>query len=114
MNYKTLDLISLNPFIRKYFTPNDTILKIQSEIEQKYSIDHDNICVLFYRGNDKIAETKICSYDEYLIYANLIMSKNPNIVFLIQSDETEFINYMSEKFPNNSFFHMNLTLQEYN
>jgi hypothetical protein len=32
------------------------------------------------------------------------MSKNPNIVFLIQSDETEFINYMSEKFPNNSFY----------
>ena len=65
---------------------------------------HDNICVLFYRGNDKITETKLCTYDEYLIYANLILNTNPNILFLIQSDETEFIEFMTKKFPHNSFY----------
>jgi hypothetical protein len=38
------------------------------------------------------------------IYANEIMIKNPNISFLIQSDETEFIEFMTIKFPNNSFY----------
>ena len=49
-------------------------------------------------------ETTICTYDEYLIYANSIMTNNPNIIFLIQSDETGFIEFMRDKFPNNSFY----------
>ena len=104
-NYKTLDLISLNPFIRKYFTPNDNILKIQSEIEQKYSIDHNNICVLFYRGNDKITEIALPSFEEYISQANEILKKEPNIKFLIQSDETNFLDTMKSKFPNNIIFY---------
>ena len=32
------------------------------------------------------------------------MKSNPNILFLIQSDETEFINFMSKQFKNNSFY----------
>ena len=67
-------------------------------------MNYDNICVLFYRGNDKNTETLICNYDEYLIYANLVMKNNPNILFLIQSDETEFIDFMTQKFPKNSFY----------
>ena len=51
-----------------------------------------------------MTETKLSSYDEYLIYANLIMKQNPDVLFLIQSDETEFIEFISDKFPNNSFY----------
>ena len=42
-------------------------------IEKKYNLLYENICVLFYRGNDKNRETKKCSYDEYLIYANQLL-----------------------------------------
>jgi len=73
-------------------------------MEYKYNLLYNNICVLFYRGNDKIRETKLSNYDDYLIYANLIMKSNPNILFLIQSDETEFITFMTEKFRKNSFY----------
>jgi hypothetical protein len=104
IDYSKLDYHNIIPIVKKYFSPSKNIINIIEILELKYKLTYDNICVLFYRGNDKITETKICSYDEYLIYANLIMSKNPNIVFFIQSDETEFINYMSEKFPNNSFY----------
>ena len=104
-NYKTLDLISLNPFITKYFTPNDEILKIQSEIENKYSIEHDNICVLFYRGNDKITEIALPSFNKYISDANEILKKEPNIKFLIQSDETDFLDRMKIEFPNNIIFY---------
>ena len=102
--YQLLDFESINPVITKYFSPSKNILNIIKNMEKKYNIDYNNICVLFYRGNDKNRETLICDYSEYLVYANKILEINPNILFLIQSDETEFINFISERFPNNSFY----------
>jgi hypothetical protein len=103
-NYSDLDYNNIIPLVKKYFSPSKTITNIIGNLEEKYHLVYDNICVLFYRGNDKITETKLCNYDEYLNCANSIMKSNPNILFLIQSDETEFIEFMSEKFPNNSFY----------
>ena len=103
-DYLKLDYSNIIPLVKKYFSPAKGIINIINNIEQKYNLIHDNICVLFYRGNDKITETKLCTYDEYLIYANLILNTNPNILFLIQSDETEFIEFMTKKFPHNSFY----------
>jgi hypothetical protein len=104
IEYSKLDYSNIIPLVKKYFSPSKQIINIIQNIEQKYKLEYDNICVLFYRGNDKITETKLCGYDEYLNYANFIMKHNPNILFLIQSDETEFIEFMIEKFPNNSFY----------
>jgi hypothetical protein len=103
LNYSKLDY-NIIQVVKKYFSPSKLIINIIETIEQKYNLTYNNICVLFYRGNDKNRETKTCNYDEYLHYANLIMKKNANVLFLIQSDETEFIHFMSEKFPNNSFY----------
>ncbi len=103
-NYSLLAYNTIVPLITKYFSPSTHINDIIQTLNQKYNLNYDNICVLFYRGNDKITETQLCSYNDYLIYANLIMKNNPNIVFLIQSDETEFIDFMSQQFPNNSFY----------
>ena len=102
--YSTLDYNNITPLIHKYFTPSNKIKMRIRDIEDKYSINYDNICVLFYRGNDKNTETIICDYDEYITYANRILSQNPTIQFLVQSDETEFIECMMKAFPNNSFY----------
>jgi hypothetical protein len=102
--YQLLDFNNINPIIKKYFTPSNNILNIIQNMEKKYNLDYNNICVLFYRGNDKNRETFICNYNEYLVYANKIYEINPKIQFLIQSDETEFINFISERYPNNSFY----------
>ena len=109
-DYSRLDY-NIIPLIKKYFSPSLQIINIMNDIEKKYNLDYENICVLFYRGNDKNSETKICSYDEYIQYANEVLEKNPNITFLIQSDETEFIETMT-RFPNSFYFkdeirHMN-------
>ena len=112
VNYNTLDYTNIIPFIKKYFTPSIEINTIIDTIENKYNIntdtdsciDYNNICVLFYRGNDKNTETQICNYDEYITKANFILKHNPNIQFLIQSDETEFIDTFTSLFPNNSFY----------
>lgn len=101
-NYTKLQYLDINPFIIKYFSPSDEIKNTITRLEIKYNINYDNVCVLFYRGNDKNRETRICNYNEYILKANEILLTNPNIIFLIQSDETEFIHYMQSIFPNNS------------
>jgi len=103
-DYSKLDYNNITSVVKKYFSPSKQIINIIKNIEQKYNLVYDNICVLFYRGNDKITETQLCNYNEYLNYANLIIKDNPNILFLIQSDETEFIRFMIKEFPNNSFY----------
>ena len=102
-DYSNIDW-NVTSIVNKYFTPSIHIKEIINSMEAKYIIDYNNICVLFYRGNDKITETKLCDYNDYLIYANKIMSYNPNVVFLIQSDETEFIQFMTIRFPNSFYF----------
>jgi len=105
IEYKKLDYESIIPFVKKYFTPCQQIREIVSSIETKYNIlDYSNICVLFYRGNDKATEVNISNYDDVISYAKKILTKNPTIQFLIQSDETDFIEQMTAEFPLNSFY----------
>jgi len=107
LNYNHLDYKAILPFVKKYFSPSLEIRNIITQIEKKYDIPnicYENICVLFYRGNDKNTETQICGYDEYVIFAKQILDKNENIQFLIQSDETQFIEKMLSLFPKNSFY----------
>ena len=103
--YDTIDMEGLLPFIEKYYTPSDIIINIQKEMEKKYDLDYDNICVLFFRGNDKATEIKLPPTDVYIDAAKDILTINPNIKFLIQSDETNFINEMKEEFPNSIIFY---------
>ena len=100
-DYKTVNYQDLKPFIEKYFTPSQEIKNIIKKIEKKYDIDYENICVLFYRGNDKQVEIKLPDYECYIQTARQIYQENPNIKFLIQSDESEFLVQMAREFPNN-------------
>ena len=116
-NYNSLDYENICPFVKKYFSPSIKVNKVIQYIEKKYNIDdYNNLCVIFYRGNDKSTETKVSDYDAYIEKAKFIMRENENIRFLIQSDETEFIEKLISTFPNNSFYckdeirHMKKTL----
>jgi hypothetical protein len=102
-NYKYLNYVDLKPFIQKYFSPSPLIQSIVSNMEQKYAIDYNNTCLLFYRGNDKVIETLPPTYDEFVEKARHIQENNPGIRFFIQSDETEFIERMTREFPS-SFY----------
>ena len=105
IEYKKLDYENIIPFVKKYFTPSQQIRDLVTSIETKYSInDYSNICVLFYRGNDKATEISISNYEDIIVRASRILSKHPTIQFLIQSDETDFIERMTAEFPLNSFY----------
>lgn len=103
-NYSTISYKDIQPIFFKYFSPSHEVKTMIKTIEDKYALDYKNLCVLFYRGNDKNRETLICSYDQYIPFAKKVKELNPNTRFLIQSDETEFIEQMLETFPDNSFY----------
>lgn len=104
--FSSLPLGDLIPIVRAYFQPTDEIKQIQKQIEDEFDLhDYSNICCLFYRGNDKITETKLSSYDDYIRIGTNIQSQNPNVRFLVQSDETNFIETMVQIFPRTIVLH---------
>ena len=106
INYKLIDYVNLIPFIKKYFSPSTQILNDIKNIETKYNLleKYNNICVIFYRGNDKATETTLCSYDDIIYQSKNYLDKNPGTQFLVQSDETEFIERALKEFPNSIVF----------
>lgn len=103
--YKYLNLSSFYEIIDIYFKPSNNVLRIKDDLLNKYNINLENTCALFLRGNDKATECHIPEYSDYIKVAKEILKTNSNIRFLIQSDETEFINTMKNEFKNNVIFY---------
>ena len=102
-SYAKFDFEGIVPFIIKYFTPSDTVLEFVNNIIQKYNINFETTAGVFYRGNDKCTETGIGTYEEYFNKCNELINLNPDVTFLVQTDELEFRDFFSSKFKN-SFF----------
>lgn len=97
-----IDYQTIIPFVQKYFQPSPEIRKIIYKLEQKYKINYENTCALFYRGNDKSTETLLSSYSEIFNRSQKLLELNTNLSFFIQSDETQFIKEMIK--IKNSFY----------
>lgn len=91
-------------YVDVYFNLSDKVRDIYENMIDKYKINHDDICSLFLRGNDKATECAIPSYDKYIEKGNELLKSNPNLKFIIQSDEKEFIDTMRANFTNNIIF----------
>ena len=105
--YSHLDFRKICPLVRKYFSPNQEILNIVAQMEEKYGLsteNYDNICVLFHRGNDKQRETPLCKYEDIIEKSIEISEKTPGVRFLVQSDETEFIEKITTLYSNHILF----------
>ena len=104
--YTHLDFNKLTPLVRKYFSPNEDIQTIINAMEEKYGLkeNYDNICVLFHRGNDKKRETLLCEYSDMIQKSAEIKEHNREIKFLVQSDETEFIETLCELYSGSLVF----------
>jgi hypothetical protein len=104
VDYRSLDFANLQPFIRRYFSISGLIRGIIEMMESRYFIDYQETCAVFYRGNDKSTETVIASHEEFIIKARQIRSENHKIKFLVQTDETEFMEAFLKEFWYCSFF----------
>lgn len=90
-DYRTICISDINPFINKYFQVSDYVDGIVKNFESKYNLYYKNLCSVLYRGNDKSKETRLASHEDFLEKCLEIKSKNPNVRFLIQTDETDFL-----------------------
>jgi hypothetical protein len=105
VDYKAIKYNTLMPFISKYFSPSIQIRGLIGELESKYNLtDYNNIAVLFYRGNDKATEIALPTYSDYVTRARALLAANPLLRFLVQSDESEFIELMLAEFPGRAFY----------
>jgi hypothetical protein len=118
INFKQFDYSKFTPFIRKYYTPTPKVFKIVEDMEKKYNLKYENLSVLFYRGNDKRKETKpnnqIPPYREHVYRGKDILKKNPETKFIIQSDETEYIDEMKKNFPDSIIFYDEIRHMKHN
>lgn len=104
-DYKLIKLNDINPFFEKYFHLNNIILENVNLLLNKYNINVEHeICGIFYRGNDKVKETQKPPYDEFIFKAKELREKNNNIKFIIQTDESEFLNTFIKEFPDSVVF----------
>ena len=104
-DYRLLNHGGLAPFLRRYFSPSEEILSIVDSMEYKYGLDYTKTCVLFFRGNDKCTEMTLPSYDTYIEKGRQILEEHPETRFLVQSDETEFLETMTKAFPHSVVFY---------
>jgi len=99
-DYKTLDFEGVAPFIKKYFSPSDRVMEKIAFFNDTYKIDFENTVSIYYRGLDKIRETRIGSYEDFLRKADTIKDKK----FFIQTDTREFRDIFSSTFKNSFYF----------
>lgn len=96
-NYSDLDYKCITPLIEKYFSPSVKINEIVSNMEKKYNIIYDNTLAVYYRGTDKNIETKLSPFDDFYYQIMVIINVNKNIKILIQTDTSQFIDYINSK-----------------
>jgi len=107
MQFKTYNELNLDlyyKYVNVYFNLSDKVMNIYQNIINKYKLDFDNSCTLFLRGNDKAIECDIPDYEKYIKKGTNLLKLNPELQFIIQSDEKEFIDAMKTYFPNNTIF----------
>ena len=102
--YRNIKFEQVLPLVNKYYSPSKKVLDILSMYENKYNLDYNNLCAVFYRGNDKVTEMNVSPYDYFINKAREVKAANPNIKFLVQPDETEFLNAFLSAFPDSIHF----------
>lgn len=103
-DYKNLPFKGLYEIIQKYFTPSVGVELIRNTMREKYRLNHNEMCAVFYRGNDKSREMVLTPYEIYIEKAKEIKAKNPKIKFLVQPDEREFLDAFLKEFPDSIYF----------
>jgi hypothetical protein len=104
-NYKLLNFNTIIPIFNKYFKLNNTILNNVEYLINKYNLNlQDELCGVFYRGNDKVLETQKPTYNEVILKAKELKETNSKIKFVIQTDEKEFLYAFLSVFPDSLYF----------
>lgn len=105
-DYKKEMILELQPYIDRWYRPNDIVLNIEKEFKSKYNIDFDKTLAICYRGGDKITEIKspdFAKFSEHVL--DILKNNNLNRVF-IQTDQEQYKNYFYSNFSDVDAFHL--------
>jgi hypothetical protein len=97
--YKRINYDIVLPIIDSYFSSSERVRNTIDIFLHKYDIDPGKTIGVCYRGNDKLMEANPPSYEEYSIKIDLAIRENPGHKILIQTDESEFVEYAKERYP---------------
>lgn len=89
------DLVA--PLMKKYFTPSAAALAKGSRLRARYRLQTDNLLTICYRGTDKFHDTTLGSYDTFLDRAAEILSREPDLRVLVQTDQSQFLDRACER-----------------
>jgi hypothetical protein len=81
----------------RFFNPSDLILERKNILINKYKFDPQKTISVLYRGTDKGTELRLGSPTEYLKVVKSILKDNPNFKVLLQTDQTQVIQYFYEQ-----------------
>jgi len=103
-DYSKLDFSLLNPIIGKYFSISDIVKNRLNKFIVDYDIDFFDTCSIFYRGNDKRLECKLATPEMFIEKAQTIKNYKKSIKFLVQTDDTDFLNQFTSTFKDSIYF----------
>jgi hypothetical protein len=98
-DYSKITFDKFTPIINRYFSPSPMINQMVSYLKSKYLINPEKTISVCYRGNDKIKETNLPSYQEMLNVLIAVKENFPDHRILVQSDEVEFYKFIFSNFP---------------
>ena len=104
LDYSTLDYNDIVPLIQKYFSPSKYIIHNVEILEEKYQIDYSNAIAVYFRGTDKFNETQISSFETFYDKIGELRELHTNAQIIIQTDTSQFVDYMNDKQLNNVLF----------
>ena len=81
----------------RFLNPSDLIVERKNILINKYKFDPQKTISVLYRGTDKATELKLGSPTEYLNVVKNILKDNPNFKVLLQTDQTQVIQYFYDQ-----------------
>lgn len=81
----------------RFFNPSDIIVERKNFLIDKYKFDPQKTISILYRGTDKGTELKLASPTDYLKVVKRILKDNPNFKVLLQTDQTQVIQYFYDQ-----------------
>lgn len=87
--YRDLNYNDLNLITDFYYSPSNNVIEKINFFKEKYNIDVNNTIGILYRGTDRTYENQ--NPEKYIELCNTILSSNPEMSVLIQSDQQQFI-----------------------
>lgn len=102
--YAHLDANRWSPFIARWFTPSDEILRLQRTVSAKYGLEETPTIAFYYRGTDKSTEVAVPFVGEYMSIARRLAQLYPTHRILIQTDQLQMRERFVKEFRARCFF----------